>query len=49
MATLWWRQAGFVLAIASMIRVASAEDSDLSQYFGFKPVEIFKLAEQSGN
>jgi hypothetical protein len=28
---------------------AIAEDSPLAQYYGFKPVEIFKLTERSGN
>lgn len=49
MSTWWWRRAGLVLAFASLSSLASAEDSSLSQYFGFKPVEIHKLAERSEN
>jgi hypothetical protein len=32
-----------------MAGIASAEDSALAPYFGFKPVEVFKLADRSGN
>ena len=30
-------------------RTEAAEESPLAQYYGFKPVEVFKLADRSGN
>jgi len=32
-----------------MAATVRAEESPLAQYYGFKPVEVFKLAERSGN
>lgn len=38
---------GAIFALLS--GVAAAEDSPLAQYYGFKPLEVFKLSERSGN
>jgi hypothetical protein len=40
----------FLFALTGfMAATGRAEESPLAQYYGFKPVEVFKLAERSGN
>ena len=40
----------FLFALTGfMAATGGAEESPLAQYYGFKPVEVFKLAERSGN
>ena len=38
-----------VIVLVPMAGIVSADESPLAQYYGFKPVEVFKLAERSGN
>lgn len=49
MRNLQRRWLGATAILCSMISIASADDSPLAQYYGFKPVEVFKLSERSSN
>ena len=38
-----------IISLSAGKGFAQEEESTLAQYYGFKPVEVFKLAERSGN
>ncbi len=47
---LFLRRGTYLIAAFGLIAgMTTAEDSPLAQYYGFKPVEIYKLSERSGN
>ena len=43
------RRLGTVAGVLLLAGAATAEDVDLSQFYGFRPIEVFKLSERSTN